>query len=410
MLVSMEWTLFPLGLLLGLILGAVGAVLLLRRLRGEAQSTHDEDDALDEARTENELLRDRLQQAELRGASTQARLEALEQRREEDAAAARERESLVEMLHPVREGVTEMHRRVQEVEKERAAQHASLSRQLTEAAQNDQKLYDSTQALLGSLHSTSARGYWGEVQLRRIVEAAGMIPHVDFVEQHSGTGGDGAALRPDMVVNLPGGRHLVIDAKAPLSPDDAAGQARALKAHIAALASKDYASTVEHSPDVIFCFVPAESLLSSALEADPELLDHALGRGVSLVSPASLLAAMKAVETSWRQERLAQNIREVVDHSRELYRRLAKMSDHLGKTGDRLRQAVQAYNQLVGNIERQVLPKVETISRMQLAPGAEESTDPDVQAPLEDLGETLSLQTVGAEVNDLGPRLSRGVE
>ncbi|MDZ5078743.1 DNA recombination protein RmuC [Nesterenkonia sp. HG001] len=389
MLVIMEWTLFPLGLLLGLILGVAGALVLLRRMRGDAD--------------DGDSLREQLHAAQLEAGAATARLQAIEQQREDDAGADRERETLVEMLHPVRRGVTEMQQRVQELEKERAAQHATLSRQLTEAAQNDQRLYDSTQALMGSLHSTSARGYWGEVQLRRIVEAAGMIPHVDFVEQHSGTGGDGAVLRPDMVVHLPGGRQLVIDSKAPLNPKDGAAQARALKQHVGVLAAKDYTATVENSPEVIFCFIPAESLLSSALEADPELLDHALGRGVSLVSPSSLLAALKAVETSWRQERLAHNIREIVDHSRELYRRLAKMSEHLAKTGDRLRQAVQAYNQLIGNIERQVLPKVETISRLQLAP-----ENDDEQAPLEDLGETLSLQTVEAEVNDLGPRLAQG--
>ncbi|MDS2173843.1 DNA recombination protein RmuC [Nesterenkonia sp. CL21] len=393
----MESLLFLLGLLLGVILGAVGAVVLLGRLRREP-----EDDDRDQ-------LREAWHAAQLDAEAAKARLQALEQRRDDDAEAARERESLVEMLHPVRQGVTEMQRRIQELEKERAAQHAALSRQLTEAAHNDQKLYDSTQTLLGSLHSTSARGYWGEVQLRRIVEAAGMIPHVDFVEQHTGTGGDGAMLRPDMVVRLPGNRQLIIDAKAPLSPEDPAAQAKALRHHVGVLASKDYASTVEHSPEVIFCFVPAESLLSSALEAEPELLDHALSRGVSLVSPASLLAALKAVETSWRQERLAQNIREIVEHSRELYRRLAKMNTHLSATGNRLRQAVSAYNQLIGNMERQVLPKVETISRLQLAP-TEDEPGGDEQAPLEDLGETLTLDHVDAEVNDLGPRLSRGAE
>ncbi|GAA3068783.1 DNA recombination protein RmuC [Actinocorallia glomerata] len=397
MLVGMESLLFLLGLLLGAILGAVVAVVLLRRLRREPE----EDD--------RDQLRDAWHAAQLDAEAAKARLQALEQRRDDDAEAARERESLVEMLHPVRQGVTEMQRRIQELEKERAAQHAALSRQLTEAAHNDQKLYASTQTLLGSLHSTSARGYWGEVQLRRIVEAAGMIPHVDFVEQHSGTGGDGAMLRPDMVVRLPGNRQLIIDSKAPLSPEDPAAQAKALRHHVGVLASKDYASTVEHSPEVIFCFVPAESLLSSALEAEPELLDHALSRGVSLVSPASLLAALKAVETSWRQERLAQNIREIVEHSRELYRRLAKMNTHLSATGNRLRQAVSAYNQLIGNMERQVLPKVETISRLQLAPQDDEPGG-DEQAPLEDLGETLTLDPVDADVNELGPRLSRGAE
>ncbi len=158
---------------------------------------------------------------------------------------------------------------------------------------------------------------------------------------------------------------------------------------------------MEHSADVIFCFLPAESLLSAALEADHSLLDYALGRGVSLVSPASLLASLKAVETAWRQERLASNMNEIISHSRELYRRLEKMSEHLGRTGDRLRQAVQAYNGLLGNIERQVMPKVETISRLQSF-----GTEAGVAAEFEDIGETLQVRQVEAEVNHPGPRLS----
>lgn len=396
------------GLLAGVILGAALGLTLLRRLNAEnseeAGRTAELARERDELRASLDSAQERLGVVGQELAATQGRLQEMERQRADDAADSRERESLVEMLHPVRQGVTEMQRRIQELETERAAQQSKLSEQLQTAAQSDQKIIESTQALLGSLHSTTARGHWGEVQLRRIVEASGMLPHVDYTEQHSVTDADGAALRPDMVVHLPGQRHLIIDAKAPLDASDSAAQSKALRQHINALSSKSYSDAVEHSADVVFCFLPAESLLSAALEADYTLLDYALSRGVTLVSPASLLASLKAVETAWRQERLASNMNEIITHSRELYRRLEKMSEHLGRTGDRLRQAVHAYNGLLGNIERQVMPKVESISRLQLS-GQEEHNGAS-EAQLDDLGETLRVKKVEAEVNHPGPRLS----
>lgn len=396
------------GLLVGIILGSVLSLTLLRRLN--AGSSEDAVRAAEltqergELRTALDSAQDRLGVVSQELAAAQGRLQEMERQRAEDAAESRERESLVEMLHPVRQGVTEMQRRIQELETERAAQQSKLSEQLQTAAQSDQKIIESTQALLGSLHSTTARGHWGEIQLRRIVEASGMLAHVDYTEQHSVSDADGAAQRPDMVVHLPGRRNLIIDAKAPLNASDSGAQAKALRQHINALSSKGYADAVEHSADVIFCFLPAESLLSAALEADHTLLDYALSRGVTLTSPASLLASLKAVETAWRQERLANNMNEIITHSRELYRRLEKMSEHLGRTGDRLRQAVQAYNGLLGNIERQVMPKVESISRLQLS-GQDEQT-PDSPTELDELGETLRVKQVEAEVSHPGPRLS----
>ena len=381
------------GLLLGVIAGAAGAYLVLRGAHRHEQEHMRS--RLDAAAAELTAVRQEL-------ATAQGRLQEADRRRSEEAESARERESLIEMLHPVRQGVTEMHRKVQDLEKDRAAQHAQLNEQLTAAAQSDRRIIESTQALLGSLHSTSARGYWGEVQLRRVVEAAGMLAHVDFTEQHSSTSPSGEKLLPDMVVHLPGGRQLVIDAKAPLNPEDAAGQARALRSRVDALAKKSYWTAVDLSPDVVFCFVPAESLLAAALEADPHLLDHAISRGVSLISPASLLASLKAVETSWRQERVARNVKEIVDHSRELYQRLATMSTHLEKTGARLRQAVQAYNSLIGNVESRVLPKVEVMSRLHVLGHPSEDAAEDQHGSAQE----LTVQRISAEINELGPRLA----
>ncbi|TLP92125.1 DNA recombination protein RmuC [Nesterenkonia salmonea] len=374
----MDWPMIFLGFLLG---GAIGAAICWALTRRQY-------DAATAALAESQQSL----------AAARGRLEEIERRRGEDHDTAQERESLLEMLHPVRQGVTDVQRRIQELERERAAQHSQLSLQLRNAAQSDATIIESTQALLGSLHSTSARGYWGEVQLRRVVEAAGMLPHVDFTEQHTGTGSGGETLRPDMVVKLPGGRHLVIDAKAPLHAQDSTLQAKALRARVDELSKKRYWEAVELSPDVVFCFLPAESLLSAALNSDPGLLDRSLAKGVTLVSPSSLLAALKAVETAWRQERLAANITEVVNNSRELYKRLATMSGHLTDTGTRLSQAVASYNKLIGNIERRVLPQAEALGRLEVGEATAGS--------LEDLGETLRAERVNAAVNPLGPRLS----
>lgn len=366
----MDFLVFFLGALIGLVLGAVLALLMLRRTRLDGPGV--------EEVTE---LRE-----QLAGAQAENRLLHSQRQAEEESETAREteRESLIEMLIPVRQSLTTMQQQIQTMERERAAQHSALTEQLSTAAKSDQLIIESTRALMGSLHSTTARGHWGEVQLRRVVEAAGMIPHVDFAEQHTGTDVDGAGLRPDMVVHLPGERQLIVDAKAPLAPDDPAAQAKALRARIEELAKKRYWESVDLSPEVVLCFVPAESLLSSALTADPSLLDHAMTRGVSLVSPASLLAALKAVAAAWRQERMAQNAGAVVEASRVLHQRLSTLGGHLDQLGRALNRSVDQYNRLVGSLERSVFPQVQRMRDLEVrAADGEDHTTPDGLAEAE---------------------------
>ncbi|SQC29637.1 DNA recombination protein rmuC [Rothia kristinae] len=277
--------------------------------------------------------------AELAGAASTAdqlreRVHALEARSARD-------QDVLQALAPVRTQLATVEQQVRLMERERADQFGAVREALEGARRGQEELRETTHGLSSALRSTSARGSWGEVQLRRVVEAAGMTSHVDFAEQVHGRGADrdGAdrAVRPDMVVALPGGKEIVLDAKAPLSSylesqeaqeesEKAAWEAKhakAVRAHVDALAQKRYWESRQVSPEIVLCFLPVESALSAALRADGTLLDHAAARGIALVSPVSLLAALKAVALSWRQESVSENARELLALSRQLYDRLS---------------------------------------------------------------------------------------
>lgn len=221
------------------------------------------------------------------------------------------------------------------------------------------------------------------MQLRRVVEAAGMTRHVDFTEQ-TVRSTDSGTQRPDMVINLPGAQTVVVDAKAPMSsyldaqavPADGSPEneqrraqlltahAKALRAHVNTLGTKKYWSAEENSPELVMCFVPVESALAAALDADASLLDHAARANVALVSPVSLLASLKAVAFSWRQATLTDNARELYRLSRELYDRMGAVGKHLSDMGGSLRRSVDGYNKLVGSLESRVLPSARRIAEL----------------------------------------------
>lgn len=296
-----------------------------------------------------------------------SRVEELEDRAAQD-------QDLLRALAPLTDRMRQMQDHVTRLERDRSEQFGDVSRALAAARESDVKLQQVTGALEGSLRSNSARGVWGEMQLRRVVEAAGMLRHVDFTEQVT-VASEQTQVRPDMVVHLPGDQQIVVDAKAPLSAyleaqdisdpsasgarrrsEQLALHAKAVRAHVDALGKKKYWDTLPGSPDLVLCFIPVESALAVALDTDPTLLDHAASRNIALVSPVSLLASLKAVAFSWRQESLAQDATELLRLSRELYDRLGTMGGHLSKMGGSIRRSVEQYNQLVGSLERRVLP------------------------------------------------------
>ncbi|GGC91210.1 hypothetical protein GCM10011512_17810 [Tersicoccus solisilvae] len=352
----------------------------------------------------------------------------LEQRAVAADERSREQLDVLQALAPVQAKLTAVEEHVRVMERQRAEQYGGIHEALRDARTTSGELQLATQSLAGALRSTSARGTWGEAQLRRVVEAAGMLAHVDFAEQvHAEkVDADGVRViqRPDMVVALPGGKELVLDAKAPLSSyleaqeadDDAeraawlAKHAKAVRAHVDALAGKKYWEGRAESPELVLCFLPAESALAAALTADAGLLDHAASRQVALVSPVSLLAALKAVSFSWRQDSLTANARELFALSQQLYDRLGSTGRSLAAMGSSLRRTVESYNTMIGSLESRVFVTARRIADLdptvvrsgQLSPEGLETT-PRTLTAVEFLRDSADQpMTDGGERQELG--------
>ena len=329
-------------------------------------------------------------------AQWRARAEELSERAELAEERAERDGSVLRALAPVRAQLEQMGSRVESVgsrveamERQRAAQHATLTEQLRVNAEADRELRRATTTLEGALRSRSARGVWGEVELARVLEISGMMPHVDFVEQRTvgavigrragaAPSRDAARGRPDVVIHLPGSGHLALDAKVPLdsyltaasigqTDEDADGtddsrrhkllvaHARALRGHVDALAERHYDKHLNDSPELVVLFIPAEPILAAALDADPGLLEHSLGRGVALTTPSSLLALLRTCATAWARTAVNDDARELLALGRTLYERLGTVAGHLDSLGTALSRSVTAYNRAVGSMESRLL-------------------------------------------------------
>ena len=274
------------------------------------------------------------------------------------------------LLQPMRETLGRVQQQLVDVDKAREGSFRAVITQLGSLAQAQEQLRTAADGLTKSLRSPNVRGKWGEVQLRRIVELAGMIAHCDFVEKASVLDEDGARLTPDLVVKLPGATSLVVDAKVPidayLSASNAsseverqellAAHARQVRDHIRALGSKEYWKAFQPAPEFVVMFLPLEPLLSTAFEHDGTLLEQAASLRVIPASPMTLLALLRAVAYGWKQEQLATNAEEIKIIGQDLYERLATLVDHLEDVGRNIKQAANSYDRFVGSLEQKVLP------------------------------------------------------
>jgi DNA recombination protein RmuC len=352
MLSTVDLVLLLIGLLAGAALGWFVArsrsAVDLARLEATLQATRD-----GEARLE----------ASLRGLTLEAR--------------GQTQDAVADAVAPLNEALLRYERRVTELERDRVGAYEGLREQVRAMHEAAGGLRTETGRLVSALRSPQVRGRWGEHQLRRVVEAAGMLEHCDFDEQVT-VATDTGVLRPDLVVRLHGGRHVVVDAKAPLEgylsaleTDDEQTRtahltqhARHLRAHVDALAAKSYWSAFEPAPEFVVLFVPADTFLDTALQHDPPLLEHAFARNVVLATPATLVALLRTVAYAWRQDSLTTNALAVHQTGRELYARLCTMGEHLARVGTSLSTAVSSYNRAVGSLEARVLVSARKLAEL----------------------------------------------
>lgn len=295
-----------------------------------------------------------------------------------------------QLVKPVSNTLDKVEQRIGELEKAREGAYASLKQQVHQMMETQQGLQRETSQLVKALRQPTGRGQWGEMQLRRVVEMAGMQEHCDFKTQVNTRDMDGNSLRPDLVVSLPGGQKIVVDSKAAMSAyldaietDDDSVREDALKqhasqvrTHIQQLSSKKYQEQFEQTPEFVVLFLPNEAIFSAALAQDPSLIEKGVDQGVILATPTTLIALLRAVAYGWRQETLTKNAKEISTLGRELYKRLNTFSGHIDKIGSSLKSSVIHYNKAVGSLERNVLSGARKFQELGSAPENAELIEP----------------------------------
>jgi DNA recombination protein RmuC len=297
-------------------------------------------------------------------------------------ATASEDAQTASVLAPLRDALVRVERQVGTLERDRVEQFSQVSVQLADVTSSTDALRSQTASLVGSLNASTIRGNWGEVQLRRVLEHAGMLARCDFDEQVSAVSSHDRGVRPDVLVRLPGDKCLVIDAKVPMTAflgaqadgiDSAersrmlASHATSLKGHVDSLAAKAYWSAFTNTPEMVVCFIPGDAILAAALAADPSLFDHSQARRVVLASPGTLFALLRTVAFTWQQDALTANAQLLLKLGNELYSRLGTLGSHATKMGASLQKSVESYNALVGALESRVMVTARKMHELGLA-------------------------------------------
>jgi DNA recombination protein RmuC len=324
------------------------------------------------------------------------------------------RAAVENLVGPLKETLARVESQLRDADAARERSHAALTEQVAIARQSSEQLRIQTQALVTALRRPEARGRWGEMQLRRVVELAGMSARCDFDEQVGVTTDDGAQ-RPDMVVRLAGGKNIVVDSKVSLAAyleaaetsDEQArlarlsAHARHLREHIDRLAAKSYWAALSPAPEFVVLFIPGEAFLAPALESEPDLLDYAMARKVHIATPTTLVSMLRTAQYAWQQAALSENARAVFDVGRELHDRLAGLARHVDRLGKALGNAVTTYNQTVGSLESRVLVSARRFSQLGLV-----DTELEPPGPVEETTRALSAPELVAEiaVGDTGTR------